>query len=106
MDCKVRRTQVRSSYYKSFVTLSDVLHQEITCHSFTAQRLKTLLRNDSSMDFSLALAKFGLFNSANHHNHQLIGEDRLRISRTRRAIDQQEQELIYMALLEERQKSA
>jgi hypothetical protein len=58
------------------------------------------------MDFSFALAKFGLFNSANHHNNQLAGDDRLSISRTRRAIDQQEQELIYLALLEERQKSA
>ena len=103
MDCKVRRTQVRSSYYKSFLTRSDVLHQEITCHSFTAQRLKTLLRNDSSMDFSLALAKFGLFAPK---DHQLIEEDRASISRTRRAIDQQEQELIQLALLEERQKSA
>ena len=103
MDCKVRRTQVRSSYYKSFVTLSDVLHQEITCHSFTAQRLKTLLLQSSAMDFSLALAKFGLFGSK---DHQLVEEDRASISRTRRAIDQQEQELIYMALLEERQKSA
>jgi hypothetical protein len=103
MDCKVRRTQIRSGYYQSFVTRSEVLHQEITCHSFTAQRLKTLLRNDSSMDFSLALAKFGIFGSK---NHQLIEEDRVSISRTRRAIDLQEQELIQLALLEERQKSA
>jgi hypothetical protein len=56
------------------------------------------------MDFSLALAKFGLFESK---DHQLVEEeDRASISRTRRAIDLQEQELIYMALLNERQKSA
>jgi hypothetical protein len=55
------------------------------------------------MDFSLALAKFGIFGSK---NHQLIEEDRVSISRTRRAIDLQEQELIQLALLEERQKSA
>ena len=65
-----------------------------------------MLLQYSAMDFSFALAKFGLFNSANHHNNQLAGDDRLSISRTRRAIDQQEQELIYLALLEERQKSA
>jgi hypothetical protein len=55
------------------------------------------------MDFSLALAKFGLLGS---NDHQLAEEDRASISRTRRAIDLQEQELIHLALLEERQKSA
>ncbi|MTA01772.1 MAG: hypothetical protein F2578_00350 [Actinobacteria bacterium] len=80
-----------------------VLHQEITRHSLTAYQLKTLLLQYSAMDFSLALAKFGLFESK---DHQLVEEDRASISRTRRAIDLQEQELIYMALLDERQKSA
>jgi hypothetical protein len=55
------------------------------------------------MDFSLALAKFGLFGSK---DHQLVEEDRASISRTRRAIDLQEQELIHLALLEELQESA
>jgi hypothetical protein len=58
------------------------------------------------MDLSLVFAKFSLFGSSDHHHNQLAGEDRLRISRTRRAIDLQEAELIHLALLEERQKSA
>ena len=58
------------------------------------------------MDFSLAFAKHPISGVSDHHHHQLAGEDRLRISRTRRAIDLQEQELLQLALLEERQKSA
>jgi hypothetical protein len=58
------------------------------------------------MDLSLALAKFSMFGTSDHNRHELTGEDRLRISRTRRAIDLQEQELTQLALIEERQKSA
>ena len=62
-----------------------------------------MLLQYAAMDFSLALAKFGLLGS---NDHQLAEEDRASISRTRRAIDLQEQELIHLAQLEERQKSA
>ena len=64
------------------------------------------MSDDSPMDISSALNKFHLFGTAGHHDHQLEGEDRLRLSRTRRAIDLQEQELIYIAMLKERQQSA
>ena len=58
------------------------------------------------MDISSALSKLHLFGTSNRYDFEFEGEDRLRISRTRRAIDLQEQELIQLALLEERQKSA
>ena len=75
-------------------------------NSLNPQPLKTLMPDDFAMNISSALHMFRLFGSSDHHSHQLEGEDRLRISRTRRAIDLQEQELIQLALLEERQKSA
>ena len=64
-----------------------------------------MIHDDSSMDLSFAMNKFRLFGSSDHHNLQLEGEDRVRISRSRRAIDLQEQELIQLALLQERQQS-
>jgi hypothetical protein len=75
-------------------------------NSPTAQPLKTLIPNASIMDISSALHKFYLFGTSDRHDYEFEGEDRLRISRTRRAIDLQEQELIQLALLEERQNSA
>jgi hypothetical protein len=75
-------------------------------HSLTAQPLKTFMPDDFAMDISSALNKFHLFGTSDRHDYEFEGEDRLRISRTRRAIDLQEQELIQLALLEERQKSA
>ena len=75
-------------------------------HSLTAQPLKTLMPDDFAMDISSALNKFHLFGTSDRHDYEFEGEDRLRISRTRRAIDLHEQELIQLALLEERQKSA
>lgn len=75
-------------------------------NSPTAQPLKTLISNASTMDISSALHKFYLFGTSDRHDYEFEGEDRLRISRTRRAIDLQEQELIQLALLEERQNSA
>jgi hypothetical protein len=64
------------------------------------------MSDDSAMDISSALNKFHIFGSAGHRDHHIEDEDRARISRTRRAIELQEQELIYLALLEERQHSA
>jgi hypothetical protein len=58
------------------------------------------------MDITFALNKLRFFGSSDQHNFDLQGEDRLRISRTRRAIDLQEQELIQLGILEEQQKSA
>lgn len=58
------------------------------------------------MDLSLSLAKFRIFESTNNQTLSTDEEDRLHISRTRRAIDLMQQELIQLALLEERQKSA
>lgn len=58
------------------------------------------------MDITFAFNKLHFFGASDQHNFDLRGEDRLRISRTRRAIDLQEQELIQWAILEERQKSA
>jgi len=81
------------------------LHLEITRHSLIAQPLHTFIPEDLPMDFSV-LNKFSLFGSSEHHEHQLQNEDRVRISRSRRAIELQDQELIQLALLEERQKSA
>jgi len=52
------------------------------------------------------LNKFSLFGSSHHHEHDLHDEDRVRISRSRRAIELQDQELIQLALLQERQHSA
>jgi hypothetical protein len=82
------------------------LHQEITRHSLSAQPLKTCLLDDSAMDISSALNKFSLFGSSHHHEHDLHDEDRVRISRSRRAIELQDQELMQLALLQERQHSA
>jgi hypothetical protein len=81
------------------------LHLEITCHSLIAQPLHTFIPEDAAMDISV-LNKFSLFGSSHHHEHQLQNEDRVRISRSRRAIELQDQELIQLALLEERQHSA
>ena len=81
------------------------LHQEITRHSLIAQPLHTFIPEDAAMDISV-LNKFSLFGSSDHHEHQLQNEDRVRISRSRRAIELQDQELIQLALLEERQHSA
>jgi len=81
------------------------LHLEITPHSLIAQPLHTFIPEDAAMDFSV-LNKFSLFGSSEHHEHQLQNEDRVRISRSRRAIELQDQELIQLALLEERQHSA
>ena len=75
-------------------------------HSLTAQPLKTFMPDDFAMDISSALNKFHLFGTSDRHDYEFEGEDRLRISRTRRAIDLHEQELIQLVLLEERQKSA
>jgi hypothetical protein len=58
------------------------------------------------MDISSALNKFSLFGSSEHHEHDLRNEDRVRISRSRRAIELQDQELMQLALLQERQHSA
>lgn len=58
------------------------------------------------MDLTFALDKFRLFGADAHRDFQLEDEDRVRISRTRRSIDLQEQELIHLALLQERQQSA
>lgn len=58
------------------------------------------------MDLSFVLNKFRLFGASDHHEYDLNNEDRVRISRSRRAIELQDQELIQLALLEERQKSA
>ena len=81
------------------------LHLEITRHSLIAQPLHTFIPEDAVMDISV-LNKFSLFGSSDHHEHQLQNEDRVRISRSRRAIELQDQELIQLALLEERQHSA
>ena len=62
--------------------------------------------DDFAMDISSALNKFHLFGTSDRHDYEFEGEDRLRISRSRRAIELQDQELIQLALLEERQKSA
>lgn len=62
--------------------------------------------DDFGMHISSALNKFYFFGTSDRPDYEFEGEDRLRISRTRRAIDLQEQELIQLALLEERQKSA
>ena len=75
-------------------------------HSLTAQPLKTSTPENFPMDISSALNRFRIFGTSDRHDYEFEGEDRLRISRTRRAIDLQEQELIQLALLEERQKSA
>jgi hypothetical protein len=82
------------------------LHREITRHSLSAKPLKTSLPDDSGMDISSALNKFSLFDSSHHHEHDLHDEDRVRISRSRRAIELQDQELMQLALLQERQHSA
>jgi len=75
-------------------------------HSLSAKPLKTCLLDDSAMDISSALNKFSLFGSSHHHEHELHNEDRVRISRSRRAIELQDQELMQLALLQERQHSA
>ena len=110
MDRQVRRTHTSNKHYASFITaernLRTTLHQEIMRHSLTAQPLKTIMPDDFAMDISSALNKFHLFGTSDRHDYEFEGEDRLRISRTRRAIDLQEQELIQLALLEERQQSA
>jgi hypothetical protein len=67
--------------------------------------LHTFIPEDAAMDF-LLLNKFSLFGSSEHHEHQLQNEDRVRISRSRRAIELQDQELMQLALLQERQHSA
>ena len=110
MDRQVRRTHASNKHHASFITaernLRTALHQEIMRHSLTAQPLKTLMSDAFAMDISSALNKFHLFGTSDRHDYEFEGEDRLRISRTRRAIDLHEQELIQLALLEERQKSA
>ena len=110
MDRQVRRTHASNKHYASFITAEikspHPFHQEITRHSFTAKPPKTLMSDDFAMDISSALNRFHLFGTSDRHDYELEGEDRLRISRTRRAIDLHEQELIQLALLEERQKSA
>ena len=110
MDRQVRRTHASNKHYASVITaernLRTTLHQEIMRHSLTAQPLKTLMSDAFAMDISSALNKFHLFGTSDRHDYEFEGEDRLRISRTRRAIDLHEQELIQLALLEERQKSA
>jgi putative ubiquitin-RnfH superfamily antitoxin RatB of RatAB toxin-antitoxin module len=68
--------------------------------------LHTFIPEDAAMDLSFALNKYRLFGSSHHHEHELHNEDRVRISRSRRAIELQDQELIQLALLEERQNSA
>jgi hypothetical protein len=82
------------------------LHLEITRHSLIAQPLHTSIPDDLAMDISSALNKFSLFGSSHHHEHDLHDEDRVRISRSRRAIELQDQELMQLALLQERQHSA
>ena len=110
MDRQVRRTHASNKHYASFITaernLRTALHQEIMRYSLTAQPLETLMSDAFAMDISSALNKFHLFGTSDRHDYEFEGEDRLRISRTRRAIDLHEQELIQLALLEERQKSA
>lgn len=59
-----------------------------------------------AMDLSFALNKHRIFGYSDHLDQELDNEDRVRISRSRRAIELQDQELIQLALLEERQKSA
>ena len=75
-------------------------------HSLTAKPLKTLLSDDEAMNISSALNMFGLIGSSHHHEHDLHNEDRVRISRSRRAIELQDQELMQLALVQERQHSA
>ena len=75
-------------------------------HSLSAQPLKTLTPQNAAMDFSLALNKYNFFRSSDHHEQELHNEDRVRISRSRRAIELQDQELMQLALLQERQHSA
>jgi hypothetical protein len=58
------------------------------------------------MDISFALTALRHFRSADVRGCQLEHDERLEISRSRRAIELQEQELMQLALLEERQKSA
>jgi hypothetical protein len=58
------------------------------------------------MNFTFALIQLGQISSSTEFAQELNNEDRVRISRTRRAIDLQEQELLQLALLEERQLSA
>lgn len=62
--------------------------------------------HDLAMDLSFALNKYRIFGYSDHLDQELDNEDRVRISRSRRAIELQDQELIQLALLEERQKSA
>ena len=58
------------------------------------------------MNFTFALIQLGQISSSTEFAQELNNEDRVRISRTSRAIDLQEQELLQLALLEERQLSA
>lgn len=58
------------------------------------------------MNFTFALIQLGQISTSAEFAEELNNEDRVRISRTRRAIDLQEQELLQLALLEERQLSA
>ena len=58
------------------------------------------------MNFTFALIQLGQISTSAEFAQELNNEDRVRISRTRRAIDLQEQELLQLALLEERQLSA
>jgi hypothetical protein len=67
--------------------------------------LHTFIPEDAAMEISL-LHKFSFFGSSDHHEHHLQTEDRVRISRSRRAIELQDQEIIQLALLQERQHSA
>jgi hypothetical protein len=58
------------------------------------------------MNFTFALVQLGHISTNAEFALDLENEDRLRISRTRRAIELQDQELLQLALLEERQLSA
>lgn len=59
-----------------------------------------------AMNFTFALVQLGHISTNAEFALDLENEDRLRISRTRRAIELQDQELLQLALLEERQLSA
>jgi len=59
----------------------------------------TSLADHLPMNFTFALIQLGQISTSAELAHELEGEDRLRISRTRRAIDLQEQELLQLSLL-------